>query len=96
MKTYVVYIVRCSDGSFYVGITNDGDRRVAEHNLGTDAESYTFTRRPVKLVHASEFRDVHEAIRWEKQLKGWSHAKKAALIGNDWAAIHKLARRHQR
>ena len=93
VKSYFVYMVRCSDGSFYVGITNDAERRLAQHNYGIDPECYTFTRRPVVLVHASEFREVWDAIRWEKQLKGWSRAKKRALAAGDWDAIHTLARR---
>ncbi len=92
VKSYFVYMVRCSDGSFYVGVTNDADHRVDQHNIGTDPECYTFSRRPVTLVHASHFYDVVEAIRWEKQLKGWSRAKKQALVLGDWAAIHNLAR----
>ena len=85
-------MVLCSDGSFYTGITNNAEYRVAQHNYGVDPECYTFTRRPVKLVHLSEFREVWDAIRWEKRLKGWSRAKKRALTEGDWAAIHILAR----
>ena len=92
VKTYYVYMVRCSDESFYVGITNNPEIRLAQHNLGIDPGCYTFTRRPVILVHASEFREVTDAISWEKRLKGWSRAKKRALIANDWAEIHRLAR----
>ncbi|MBV9719998.1 MAG: GIY-YIG nuclease family protein [Candidatus Eremiobacteraeota bacterium] len=84
MKNYFVYMLLCSDDSFYVGITNDADARVVQHNLGTNPRSYTYTRRPVKLVHVSLFYDVNNAIRWEKQLKGWSRAKKSALIKDDW------------
>jgi putative endonuclease len=91
VKTYFVYMLLCSDRSFYVGITNNADVRVAQHNLGTDRRSYTFTRRPVTLVHVSDFRDVNEAIRWEKQLKGWSRAKKLALIASDWQRIGYLS-----
>ena len=80
-------MVRCSDGSFYVGVTNDADRRIAEHNLGVDPDCYTFIRRPVELVYSAEFHWVDEAIAWEKRLKGWSRAKKLALIENDWSAI---------
>jgi len=93
VKTFFVYMVRCSDGSFYVGITNNAEQRVAQHNYGNDPECYTFTRRPVALVHVSQFREVWDAIRWEKQLKGWSRAKKQALAAGDWAAIRRLARR---
>ena len=75
VKSYFVYMLLCADGSFYVGITSSPDCRIAQHNLGTDRKSYTFTRRPVRLVHVSEFRYVNDAIHWEKHLKGWSHAK---------------------
>lgn len=77
-------MVRCADNSFYAGITNNPEVRLAQHNLGTDPGCYTFTRRPVELVHASDFHEVDDALRWEKQLKGWSRAKKRALIANDW------------
>jgi hypothetical protein len=53
---------------------------------------YTFTRRPVVLVHCSDFREIDQAIAWEKQLKGWSRAKKQALIENDWPLISRLGR----
>lgn len=93
MKTYFVYMVRCSDGSYYTGVSKDADIRVAEHNLGIDPGCYTFTRRPVELVHASGFGEVTDAIRWEKQLKKWARAKKEALIAGDWKKIRELARR---
>jgi len=91
MKRYFVYMVRCSDGSFYVGITNNIEYRLGQHNFGHDPESYTFTRRPVELVYLSEFGEVIDAIQWEKHLKGWSRAKKTALIANDWHRIHLLS-----
>src|SRR5579862_6568187 len=94
VKSYWVYMVLCSDGHFYVGITNDIERRIAEHNLGTVRTCYTFGRRPVKLVHASLYFDVNEAIKWEKQLKGWGRAKKQALIAEDWAEIRRLSHEH--
>jgi putative endonuclease len=94
VKSYWVYMVLCRDGHFYVGVTNDVERRVAEHNLGTDSGCYTFRRRPVKLVHAALYFDIEEAIRWEKQLKGWSRAKKQALITEDWLEIRRLAHLH--
>jgi putative endonuclease len=81
----------CSDGSFYTGISNDADRRVIEHNRGTDPTSYTFSRRPVMLVHVASYYDVNDAIRWEKQLKGWSRQKKLALIAGDWPEIVRLS-----
>ena len=96
MKNYWVYMVRCSDGSFYTGITNDADYRVGQHNFGVDPECYTFTRRPVALVYASNFTDVLDAIRWEKQVKKWSRAKKEALIAGDWQRIRQLGLRRRK
>ena len=97
MKSYYVYIVRCSDNSLYTGIAKDADVRVAQHNLGIDPGCYTFMRRPVELVYASEFHEVMDAIDCEKKLKRWTRAKKEALIAGDWLRIHELARcRHKK
>ncbi len=84
MKQYYVYIIECKDGSFYIGITNNLERRVYEHNIGTKEDAYTFKRRPVKLIWFQAFTDPNEAIKIEKQLKGWSRKKKIALIEEDW------------
>jgi putative endonuclease len=92
MKTYYVYMLLCADRSFYVGITNDPEVRLAQHQIGHDPNCYTFKRRPVKLVHCSDFYDVREAIAWEKHLKGWSRAKKVAFISKNWALLHDLAK----
>jgi len=92
MNSYWVYMVLCRDASYYVGITNDAERRVAEHNEGIDPHCYTYTRRPVQLVHTSEFYDPNQAIQFEKQLKGWSRKKKAALVTGDWETIVRIAR----
>ena len=80
MNSYYVYIVKCSDGSYYTGITNDVDRRINEHNDGIKPDSYTYTRRPVELVFNYEFNDVEQAILFEKQIKGWSRKKKEAIL----------------
>jgi putative endonuclease len=85
-------MVQCDDGSFYIGITNDAERRVAEHNLGTDPRCYTFKRRPVTLVYSTAFDYVRDAIAWEKRIKGWSRAKKDALVRGDWEQIRKLSK----
>ncbi len=82
----------CHDGSYYIGVTSEIDVRVAEHAQGVDPRCYTFRRRPVKLVHAEVFSRPDEAIRAEKQLKGWSRVKKEALVRGDWAAMRRLAR----
>jgi putative endonuclease len=91
-RKYWLYMVRCRDGSYYTGVTSNPDRRVAQHNLGTDEGAYTYTRRPVELVFASSFPTPDEAIFMEKRIQGWSRAKKEALIRGDWAALQVLAR----
>jgi putative endonuclease len=88
-----VYMLRCADGSYYVGSARLGlDRRLSEHNDGTYG-GYTSRRRPVVLAWAEHFPDITDAIAVERQLKGWSRAKKEALIRGDWAAIQALAKR---
>ena len=79
-KSYFVYIIKCSDKSYYTGITNNLIKRIDEHNEGIEPNSYTHSRRPVVLVYSQEFMDVNDAILFEKKLKGWSRAKKEALI----------------
>ena len=74
-----VYILRCSDGSFYVGSTRNLERRVFEHNEGVGA-AYTRRRRPVELVWSGECERIAEAFAMEKRIQGWSRAKRQALI----------------
>ena len=92
MKTMYVYIVECSDGSYYTGVTNNADKRIVEHNEGIDKESYTYNRRPVKMVFAERFNDPIQAIAFEKQLKGWSRKKKKAIIDGKWELLPNLSR----
>ena len=84
----VVYIIRCADGSYYTGVTNNVERRFGEHSAGTDPKCYTFQRRPLALVYTARFRDVWEAIAWETHIKKWSRRKKEALIRGDGSALH--------
>lgn len=79
-KLLYVYLVECSDGSFYTGITNNLERRLIEHNMGLNKGAYTFNKRPVVLKHYQPFTDYNLAIKREKQIKGWSKRKKTALI----------------
>jgi len=86
-----LYILRCRDGHYYVGTTRDSlERRIGEHNEGTLA-GYTKSRRPVVLVFSQEFDRITDAISAERQLKGWTRAKKEALIRGDFAALRGLA-----
>ena len=91
MKNLYVYILECSDNSFYVGVTNDVGRRFIEHITGLHEESYTFSRRPLKLVFCKQFKNPVKAIKYEKQIKGWTRAKKLALINNDLELLHELS-----
>ncbi len=92
LKSYSVYILSCSDNSFYTGITNNLDRRIEEHEIGNDTNSYTYNRRPIKLVFQQEFLEPSQAIKFEKQIKGWSRKKKMALINKEWDCLPKLAK----
>ena len=93
MKQYFVYILLCSDNSYYTGITNDLERRLYEHQSGSDAKSYTYKRRPVKLVFHETFNEVLQAIAFEKQVKGWKRSKKEAIINGNWDLIIDLSKR---
>jgi putative endonuclease len=91
MRTLYVYILECADSTFYTGVTNNVGRRFIEHISGLHEDSYTFKRRPLKLVFCREFYSPMKAILYEKQLKRWSKAKKEALIKNDIPSLHLLA-----
>ena len=84
MKFYYVYILECSDQSFYIGISSTIEQRLNEHQRGLYKESYTYSRRPIVLKWIQAFADPEQAIAFEKQLKGWSRRKKIALINEDW------------
>lgn len=91
MNEYYVYILECSDGTYYTGITNNMSRRLEEHKHSETIISYTSIRLPVKLVYIATFMDVREAIAWEKQVKGWNRAKKKALIEGRFEDLPKLS-----
>ncbi len=92
MKLYYVYAIRCFDGTFYVGMTNNVDRRFWEHQHETVPTAYTHGRGPLLLVHVSEFYWVNDAIAFEKKFKGWSHRKKRAFIDGDYDAMRRYGR----
>ena len=91
VNPYFVYILCCADNSYYVGITNNLERRINEHNEGEDKKAYTFKRRPVKILFHTEFNDVNEATSFEKKLKGWSRKKKEAIISGNWDLLPDLS-----
>lgn len=77
---YYVYILECSDHTFYTGITTDLERRVTEHNESNLGAKYTVGRRPVKLVYAKKFKDRSEATCEEVRVKKMTRAEKLKLI----------------
>ncbi|RUM18891.1 GIY-YIG nuclease family protein [Rhizobium vallis] len=88
-----VYILRCSDGSYYTGLTKQEiEARVWEHNAGI-YDGYTAKRRPVELVFTETYDRIIDAIARERQIKGWSRRKKEALIAMDYEALPALSKR---
>ena len=88
-----VYMLRCADDSYYVGSARRGlDRRLSEHNNGA-FDGYTAKRLPVTLIWSEHFQNITDAIAVERQIKGWSRAKKEALIRGDFGLIQTLAKR---
>ena len=92
-KVIYLYILECSDKSLYVGVTNNIERRIIEHNEGLSVLAYTYTRRPVKLVYHTYFTDFNLAFDWETRIKKWSRAKKIALINGDFDLLKQLAKK---
>lgn len=86
------YMLRCADGSYFLGHTDRLEARVAEHQSGA-VPGYTAERLPVELVWSQGFDERQEAFEAERRIKGWSRAKKEALIRGDWAAVQRLAKR---
>ncbi len=93
MKIYVVYILQCSDKTYYTGITSNLYQRIFQHQNGVFQDSYTSKRRPVELAFYCEFTNVEVAIEKEKQIKKWSRAKKEALINNEFEKLPNLAKK---
>lgn len=90
-----VYMLRCADGSYYIGKYQGDDLeiRIWEHNNGHYPDAYTATRRPVECVWSEQFLRFDDAVACERKLKGWSRAKKEALIRGDEAALKAFSKR---
>ena len=89
MKGYM-YILLCSDGSYYTGSTNNLEQRMDEHQLGIGS-NFTHKLLPVQLVYFEEFDRIDDAFYREKQVQGWSRKKKEALIDRKMDVLHNLA-----
>lgn len=90
--SYAIYILKCRDGTYYTGLTKDLEARLREHQTGAQPDAYTYSRRPVKLVWNEVVESYEEAFQWEHQIKGWSRAKKEALIRGDIERIHEIVK----
>ena len=90
-STHFFYILKCSDGSFYIGSTTNIVNRVKIHNQGKGA-IYTAKRRPVHLVYYEAFETLDDAVKRERQVKKWSRAKKEALIHGEMESLKKLSK----
>lgn len=90
MKKSWVYILECSDGTYYTGCTTNLEQRINQHKEGF-YEGYTSKRRPVELLWFEKFGTLDNALQAEQQIKGWSRSKKEALMNDDFELLHELA-----
>ena len=91
---FYAYLLKCNDGSYYAGHTDDIDLRMGQHSSGA-LGGYTAKRLPIALVWSDSFQTRDEAFAAERKIKGWSRAKKEALIAGDWERVSRLARNRQ-
>ena len=89
---FYVYILRCADGSYYTGHTDDIEARMHLHVTGAIKSCYTASRLPVEMVFLQEFATREEALSAELRIKGWSRAKKEAMMRADWGEVSRLSR----
>jgi len=85
-----VYILRCADGSYYTGHTDNLERRIGQYQAG-ECEGYVAARRPVVFSWSQECVTREEALSAEMQIKGWSRKKKEAMMRGDWGEVSRLA-----
>lgn len=93
MNEFYVYMLLCGDGTYYVGQTDNIEKRMNEHISKTSPTSYTSKRMPIKLVFVQTCVSRDEAFTLEQKIKRWSHKKKQALIVSDWNTISQLAKK---
>ena len=91
MLDFYVYILKCHDGSYYVGHTDNIEARISAHKQGLIRTCYTYKKRPVEVVYSDTVGSRGEAIEAEQQIKGWSRKKKEAFIAGDFDLLKKLS-----
>jgi putative endonuclease len=97
MEGAYVYLLECRDASLYCGSTRqEMETRLSEHQNGHFKDSYTHKRRPVTLLWCEHFPNITDAIACERQIKGWSRAKKLAMIDQNWAEVSRLSQNAER
>lgn len=92
MQDFYIYILQCSDGTYYTGHTDNIEKRITEHENNI-YECYTSTRLPIKLVYLESFASRAEALEAERKIKKWGKRKKDALISNGWEGIIALRKK---
>jgi predicted GIY-YIG superfamily endonuclease len=92
MNNFYIYILKCNDDSYYVGHTDDIDKRIAEHESNA-YDCYTSKRLPIKVMYMQTFATRGEALEMERLVKKWSRKKKEALIENNWSKLISLAKK---
>ena len=90
--SFWVYMLRCADGSYYTGHTDNLEFRIAQHLAGAIPGCYTFSRRPLECVFSQDLVTREEALVSERRIKGWNRKKKQAMIRGDWDEVSRLAR----
>lgn len=90
-----MYILKCSNGLYYVGSTNNLDLRIEQHNMGEGA-NFTKKHLPIELVYFEEYDRIDEAFKREKQIQGWSRKKKEALINGEFEKLPELSKNYTR
>ena len=93
MQYFYVYILKCSDGSYYTGHIDNIEARISQHQQGLIKNCYTITRLPITVVFSQTFGSRNEALIAERKIKGWSRQKKEALIKGDWGLISSLSKK---
>lgn len=91
--SFWVYVLRCADGSYYTGHTDNLEKRLNDHQTGV-GDGYTASRRPVELAWTQECSTREEALAAEQQIKGWSRGKKEAMMRGDWTSVSHLAKKN--
>ncbi len=92
-KTFFVYILSCSDNTYYTGVTSNLENRLQQHQSGYDKSAYTYFRRPVQLEYFAIFTDSMIAFQFQQQIKKWSQKKKQALINGEYEKLPNLAKK---